>query len=86
MVTRTPDIQSWGDSSLENAGGFSTKMKFWWHLQWPNEIQTKTLKYFTVQAKHNDELISIYSITDKISFCGLITKEIMRLGVYSAVS
>jgi hypothetical protein len=34
-----------GDSSLEGAGGFSIKLGFWWHIQFPIEIIQCTLLF-----------------------------------------
>ena len=33
------------DSSLEGEGGFSIKLEFWWHIQFPNEIVQHTLLF-----------------------------------------
>ncbi len=38
IIPRTPFATTVGDSSLEGAGGFSIKLGFWWHIQFPNEI------------------------------------------------
>ena len=59
MGARDPDFQSWDDSSLTHAGGVSHDLTFWWHLQWPQQIQQKTLKYFSIRVKENDKIISI---------------------------
>ena len=59
LVPRTPDFIAWGDSSLDAAGGFSTDLKFYWHLLWPEEIKKKTLKYFDIRIKEKEKLISI---------------------------
>ena len=59
LIPRTPDFAAWGDSSLDAAGGFSTDLKFFWHLLWPDEIRKKTLKYFDIRIKEKEKLISI---------------------------
>ena len=59
MIPRTPDFQAWGDASLMAAGGFSVDMKFFWHIQWPHSITSKTLKFFKHKIKFKEELISI---------------------------
>ena len=54
---RTPFAKSVGDSSCEGGGGFSIKLRFWWHLLWPEKVY-KRMKVF---AKNNKKgrLISI---------------------------
>ena len=61
IVPRDHDFVSYGDSSLYAAGGYSLDLKFWWYLEWPPEIQAKTLKFFkfTVKDPSSGELISI---------------------------
>jgi hypothetical protein len=60
LIDRDPDIVSYGDASLEAGGGFSEN-KFWWHVEWPNEIKSLTLKNIAVSRKCNDtcQLVSI---------------------------
>ena len=50
MVPRSPDFTSLGDSCLYAAGGFSLDLQFWWYIHWPEEIQQKTLKYYTIKS------------------------------------
>ena len=45
LIPRTPFATTIGDSSLEGAGGFSIKLGFWWHIQFPNEIVRRTLLF-----------------------------------------
>ena len=61
IVPRDHDFVSFGDSSLYAAGGYSLDLKFWWYLEWPPEIQEKTLKFFKFKVKDpsTGELISI---------------------------
>ena len=59
LIKRTPDFSAWGDSSLEAAGGFSPDLQFFWHLRWPKEIRSKTLKYFKIRTKEKEKIISI---------------------------
>ena len=59
LIPRTPDFSAWGDSSLDAAGGFSVDLQFFWHLSWPEEIRSKTLKYFSIRSKEKEKLISI---------------------------
>ena len=61
LIHREADYHSLGDTSLHAAGGFSLDLGFWWYISWHNEIQSRTLKSFTVQRKikNTDEFISI---------------------------
>ena len=61
IVPRTPTFHTFGDSSLYAAGVYSLELKCWWYLEWPPEIQNKTLKAFTILVRDHatDELISI---------------------------
>lgn len=46
-----------GDSCLYGGGGFSTGLKFWWHLTWPKWVIKRTKLYIPNNKKGN--LISI---------------------------
>ena len=39
------DCMAYGDSSLDAAGGWSIDMRFWWYLEWPEEIRLRTVRY-----------------------------------------
>ncbi len=43
IIPRTPTATAYGDSSLEGAGGYFIKLKFWWHISFPKEIKVWTL-------------------------------------------
>ena len=68
LVKRSPDFEVWGDSSLKYAGGYSHNMKFWWHIEWPTSIQSKTLDKFVVKAKIDEKIISI----NLLEYCVII--------------
>ena len=38
MIDREADYISYGDASLEAAGGFAHR-NFWWHIEWPDEMK-----------------------------------------------
>ena len=61
LVPRSPDYTSTGDASLFAGGGYSLDLKFWWYIHWPEEVHSKTLKFFTINKKDSStgELISI---------------------------
>ena len=45
LVPRVHDAVAAGDSYLRVAGGWSTDLGFWWHLEWPKEVVQRTLLY-----------------------------------------
>ena len=59
MAVTDPNFVAWGDSSLSQTGGFSHDLKFWWHWEWPDSIQARTLSAYQLKAKIDDKLISI---------------------------
>ena len=42
LIPRESDYETFQDSCLEGAGGFSALLLFWWALQWPKEIVLRT--------------------------------------------
>ncbi len=38
MIPRTPTASPFGDSSLTGCGGYSLRLKFWWHINFPIKI------------------------------------------------
>ena len=44
IILRESDIITVGDSCLEAAGAKSDKLKFWWHIEYPEKIKALTLK------------------------------------------
>jgi hypothetical protein len=57
FVQRDPSGIAWSDSSLDAAGGYSVDMKFWWYIQWPEEVRQRTLRF--VKNNSTNTLISI---------------------------
>jgi hypothetical protein len=57
LISRTPTASIVGDSSLLACGGDSIKLKFWWHLSFPEEIVERTL--FHLKDSKNECFISI---------------------------
>ena len=57
LVSRDPSGKGYSDSSLDAAGGWSTDCKFWWYLEWSEEVRLKTLRYH--QNNRDGKLISI---------------------------
>ena len=42
MIPRIPSFSACGDACPYGGGGFSINMKFWWHLEWSEEIKGNT--------------------------------------------
>eukprot|EP00957_Ditylum_brightwellii_P192432 14650623-Ditylum_brightwellii.AAC.1 len=59
LIPRDPDFTSDGDSSLTAAGGYSLQLKFWLHLEWPDDIQASSIREMKRDKK--GKLISITS-------------------------
>eukprot|EP00957_Ditylum_brightwellii_P061552 4671142-Ditylum_brightwellii.AAC.1 len=57
LVHRTPDFTADGDSSLYVAGGFSLFLKFWWYLDWPEDIKARNIR--EIKKDKSGRLISI---------------------------
>lgn len=57
LIKKTPFATAFGDACLDAAGGFSVELKFWWHLQFPETVVRRTLKYLKDNRKK--DLISI---------------------------
>jgi hypothetical protein len=43
IIPRTPTFITFGDSCLEEVGGYSLSFGFWWHLQFPEVVELRTL-------------------------------------------
>jgi len=74
IIPRTPTASLFGDSSLISCGGYSTDLRFWWFIPFPDEIVARTL----LHLKNNDDqsFISINVleyVTVIINYCGALT-------------
>ena len=60
IINRDPDFTSYGDACLEAGGGYSEKL-FWWHVEWPDQIKSLTIKNLTVTrtCSQTNNLVSI---------------------------
>ena len=70
IILRTPSASSFGDSSLEGAGGYSIELGFWWHIDFPHEVKQRTLLFKT--DNKDGQLISINVlefVTVIINYC-----------------
>jgi len=60
IIARDPDYIAYGDACLDGAGGFSTKLNFWWFIPWPDSIKNRNIKNF--RTKYNTPSGDILSI------------------------
>ena len=60
IIQREPDFIPYGDACLEAGGGYSENL-FWWHVEWPDEFKTLTIKNLTVtrRCSQTNNLVSI---------------------------
>ena len=56
---RDPSAESKSDSSLHAAGGYSKDLGFWWYIQWPKEVRSRTIKFITTIRAEDGTLVSI---------------------------
>jgi len=60
LIPRVPFGVARSDSSLSARGGYCPQAQFWWYLEWPIDVRTRTIQYITM--KNNPKLISINSL------------------------
>ena len=75
IIKRTPSVTDYGDSSLEGAGGYSISLKFWWHINFPEEVKLRTLLH--KKDNKDGKLISI----NVLEFVTVIVNYIASLHV-----
>jgi hypothetical protein len=56
LIELEPDYKGWQNACLTGGGGFSFTLQFWWILEWPQEIATRTIQFL---KKGDKCLISI---------------------------
>ncbi len=56
LIPRDPTAFTFSNSSSHTAGGYSTDLKFWWHINWPEQVQARAAKART------NEMISINAL------------------------
>jgi|SaaInl74LU_5_DNA_1037368.scaffolds.fasta_scaffold03592_2 hypothetical protein len=74
VVPRTPIGIPYGDACLTGCGGYCVELKFWWHLELPEEIVKRTLLHLSDDS--NNDLISINAlefITVIFNYCATLT-------------
>ena len=82
LIPRVPIATSFGDSSLDAAGGFCPELGFWWYIEWPPEVRARTLRF--VKNNKRGDLIDInileYAtkiITDTIAYQRILSLNLL---------
>jgi hypothetical protein len=73
IIPRTPSASIFGDSSLLACRGYLITVKFWWHLDFPAKIISRTLLH--IPSKKEERFISINCleyITIIINYCAAL--------------
>ena len=74
LIQKTPFAEAYGNSSLDRAGGYSIALKFWWHLDFEDEVILLTRKH--IKDNTDGQLISINVLeffTVIINYCAALT-------------
>ncbi len=74
IIPRTPSASLFGDSSLRACGGYSTTLRIWWCLLFPDYIIKRTLLH--LKNNKDETFISVNCLeyaTIKINYCAAIT-------------
>ena len=59
IVPRDPDFIAAGDSCTEGGGGWSTSLRFWWHLDYASTFSAKIVQRASKQQGRSRDYISI---------------------------
>ena len=74
LIKRTPFATTFGDACLDAGGGYSMKMKFWWHIRFPDQIIRRTLRYLSNNSDKNLISINVLEfVVVIINYCGALT-------------
>jgi hypothetical protein len=74
MIPKTPMASLFGDSSLLSCGGYSTDLRVWWYLPFPDKIVQRTLLH--LKNNMDKTFISINClkyVTIIINYCASLT-------------
>jgi hypothetical protein len=74
IIPRTPTVSLFGDSSLRACGGYSTALRVWWYLPFPDDIVHRTLLH--MKNNDNETFISINCleyVTIIVNYCAAIS-------------
>ena len=70
MILRTLTASLFGNSSLPGCGGYSSELKFWWHIDFPTKIVERTLPH--IPDELDVRIISIHCLeyfTIIVNYC-----------------
>jgi hypothetical protein len=56
LIELEPDYEEWQDACLTGGGGFSFNLHFWWIVEWPPDIASRTIRFL---KKGDKFLVSI---------------------------
>ena len=73
IIPRTPSASLFGDNSFRACGGYSTALRVWWYMPFPNEIVHQTL--LLMRNNGDETFISINCLkygTIIINYCAAI--------------
>jgi hypothetical protein len=56
LIKLKPDYEEWQDACLTGGGGFSFNLHFWWIVEWPSKIVSRTIRFL---KKGDKSLVSI---------------------------
>jgi hypothetical protein len=74
IIPRTPSAYLFGDSSFQACGGYSTTLRIWWYLSFPDFIVKRTLLHLNNNKDETFILINCLEYaTIVINFCVAVT-------------
>jgi hypothetical protein len=77
IIPRTPTASLFGDSSLISCGGYSSDLRFWCFIPFPDEIVARTLLHLKNNNDQNFISINVLEyVTVIINYCGALTAYI----------
>ena len=84
LIPRVPIATAWGDSSLTAAGGFCPTLKFWWYIEWPQAIRSRTLRFVRNNSAGNLIDINVLEyatqiITNVISYLRILELHLLAV-------
>ena len=73
MIKKIPFASAAGDAALHGGGGFSLKLRFWWHLLWPKKVYRRTKKFLENNKKGNFISINVLEfVVVIINYCAAL--------------
>jgi hypothetical protein len=70
LIPRIPTASIFGDSFLLSCSGYSTTLKFWWHLSFPPEVIARMLLHLKDNSDNSFILINYLEyVTIILSYC-----------------